>query len=173
MSQKLSYRMLQIGNAPAGMLGLNELFEEFFTAGISPDNPDLAVMLLDSVRENNFIPKTAITDYESALVQAYQEFYAEKSGDENYKVKSYGTWRGYPREQISWFPTIAVELCDGCERCINFCSYGVFQKKGERGIEVVEPFFCKVGCSSCAAVCKPDAILFPPREMLNDYRPIG
>jgi len=165
--------MLQIGNTPAGLIGINELFERLFVAKIFPDNPESEEMLLDGVREHNYIPKPAIADYVRAITHAYQEFYAQKTGDENYRQKSYGKWRGYPHEHIFWFPTIADELCDGYGRCIKFCTYGVFQQQSEGKVQVVEPLLCKVGCSSCAAVCNPKAILFPPHWMLRDFRPIG
>ena len=29
---------------------------------------------------------------------------------------------------------------------------------------LVDPFACVVGCSSCATICKPRAITFPPRS---------
>jgi NAD-dependent dihydropyrimidine dehydrogenase PreA subunit len=173
MSQKLRYRMIQIGKAPAGLLGLEELFQRVYEEGINPESPQLSGRLIEGVKEHNFVPKTAVKDYEKALSREYQRYFAQKSGDENYRTISYGTWRGYPREHISWFPTIAIELCDGCGRCLDFCSYGVYEQQSDGKPVVVEPFLCRVGCSSCAAVCDPDAIFFPPRDMLLDYRPIG
>ncbi len=173
MSPELGYRMIQIGKAPAGLLGLDECFERLYEEGINPDSPELSEQLMASVKEHNYVPQPAYQDYEQALVREYQKFYAQQSGDESYQRASYGTWRGYPREHISWFPTIAPELCDGCGRCIDFCSFGVYEQHEDGKAIVVEPFLCRVGCSSCAAVCDPDAILFPPRDMLKDYRPIG
>lgn len=173
MAEKLSYRMIQIGKSPAGLIGLNELFCRLYQAGVTPDHPDIASKLLEGVREHNYIPMPAVSDYAKAIERAYQEYYAEKTHDESYQVKSYGTWRGYPRQHISWFPTIAAALCDGCGRCLEFCPYGVYRRQDNGKVEVVEPFLCKVGCHSCAAVCRPEAILFPPREMLRDYRPLS
>jgi NAD-dependent dihydropyrimidine dehydrogenase PreA subunit len=172
MAQKVSYRMVQIGSAPAGLLGLDELFQKLYEEGIHPKSPALTERLIEGVREQNFIPKPAVEDYEKALIREFQHYYVQKSGDEEYQTISYGTWRGYPREHISWFPTIASELCDGCGHCLDFCSYGVYEKHRDGRVAVVEPFLCRVGCSSCAAVCDPDAILFPPRDMLENYRPI-
>ena len=50
---ELSYRMLNIGSAPAGMLGLEELFAELFTQGVTPADEKLADLLLAGVRRHN------------------------------------------------------------------------------------------------------------------------
>lgn len=173
MGKPLSYHMLQIGGVPAGLKGLDELLSELYEQGLCPDDPDLEKKLIAGIRVNNYIPRVAINDYKSALVRAYTHFYAQKSGDENYEVRSYGTWRGYPRESIPWFPTIAEELCTGCGLCLEFCSYGVYEPQADGKVTVVEPYLCRVGCSSCTAVCEPKAILFPPYDLLKDYRPKG
>lgn len=173
MEEKLSYRMLRIGGAPAGLLGLNELYAELFNLGFNPEDPALAGALVEGVRKNNYIPRPALQDYKEALQRDYTEYYAQKTNDDTFQAKTYGTWRGYPREHIPWFPTVAGELCNGCDRCIEFCSYGVYRKQPDGKVDVVEPFLCLVGCNSCASVCEPEAILFPSRKMLNDYRPIG
>lgn len=171
MNKKLSYHMLQIGGVPAGLVGLDELLSELYDQGVCPDDPELSQKLIAGVRLHNYIPRIAIDEYRAALVRAYTHFYAQKSGDENYEVRSYGTWRGYPRETIPWFPTVAAARCTGCDRCLEFCSYGVYEEQADGKVAVVEPFLCRVGCSSCAAVCEPEAILFPPYDLLKDYRP--
>lgn len=173
MVEKLSYRMLLLGGAPAGLLGLNELLETLFERGICPDDLELPQLLLDGIRQHNFVPKPAVSTYQEGLVREYDRYYADRQGNHSFIRPSYGTWRGYPREQISWFPTIAVELCTGCGHCLEFCSYGIFEKLADGKVIVIEPFLCRVGCSSCMSVCEPKAILFPPRQMLEDYRPRG
>ncbi len=173
MASNLSYRMIQIGKIPAGLIGLDEIMNELYDAGLCPDDPRLPERLISGIKANNYIPKPALDDYRDALLREFAKFYAQKSGDETFTVQSYGTWRGYPREHISWFPTVAADLCTGCDHCLEFCSYGVYEKQEDGKVTVVEPFLCRVGCSSCAAVCDPKAILFPPYDMLKDYRPIG
>jgi NAD-dependent dihydropyrimidine dehydrogenase PreA subunit len=173
MNKNLSYHMLQIGGVPAGLVGLDELLSDLYDQGLCPDDPNLPQKLIAGVRVHNYIPRIAVDAYRAALLQAFRHFYSQKSGDDDYQIRSYGTWRGYPRETISWFPTIAEELCIRCDRCLEFCSYGVYEKQADGKVVVAEPFLCRVGCHSCAAVCDPEAILFPPNEMLNDYRPKG
>ena len=68
---ELSYRMLNIGSAPAGMLGLEELFAELFTQGVTPTDEKLADLLLAGVRRHNYVPKVAEKDYASALRLEY------------------------------------------------------------------------------------------------------
>ena len=47
------------------------------------------------------------------------------------------------------------------------------EEAAEGKVVVIDPFKCQVGCSSCANVCAPRAITFPPRGMLDAYRPGG
>ena len=53
---KLSYRMLFISGAPAGLLGLEELFNALYDANITPDDGDVGNILLQGVRKHNYIP---------------------------------------------------------------------------------------------------------------------
>jgi len=64
---ELSYRMLNIGSAPAGLLGLEELFAELFSQGVTPTDEKLTDLLLAGVRRHNYVPKVAEKDYASAL----------------------------------------------------------------------------------------------------------
>jgi len=75
---ELSYRMLNIGSAPAGLLGLEELFAELYAQGVTPTDEKLADLLLAGVRKHNFIPKVAVNDYASALRMEYTRYYRRK-----------------------------------------------------------------------------------------------
>lgn len=81
----------------------------------------------------------------------------------------YGEWKGVPRENIPGYPGVDLKKCVGCKECFNFCRHGVYawDEKNNK-TKVVEPFYCVVGCSSCAGLCKESAISFPPLTILKD-----
>jgi CDP-4-dehydro-6-deoxyglucose reductase len=155
------------------MHGLDEMFEELYAQGREPDELGLGSELVERARAHNYIAKGAVNDYAEALVREYRRYASACASGGRPQRVSYGRWRGYPREQIPWFPMVALDLCNGCSACIDFCSFGVYVPAAEGKVAVVEPFRCEVGCSSCANVCAPKAIAFPPRSMLDAYRPGG
>lgn len=165
----LSYRMMYIGGAPAGLLGLEELFDELFTADLHPDNPELADKLIKGVRQHNYVPKPAIEDYQATLLREYQKYHRDRSGGKAMVAKDYGKWEGFPREQIPWFPVVSAELCNGCVKCIEVCPKEVFEVNDDGKVEVVEPFLCIVGCCFCKSACDPKAILMPDRSILDTF----
>ena len=172
MSQ-LSVRQILVGARPAGMHGLDELFEEMHAQGRGADEAGLGPELVARARAHNYIPKGAESAYGEALLREYRGYVdACEQGSAPQRV-DYGTWRGYPREQISWFPTVALDECDGCGVCIEFCSFGVYRATPDGKVILAEPFRCQVGCSMCVDACRPRAISFPPRTMLDSYRPDG
>jgi len=169
---KLSYRQILVGRAPAGMQGLDELFEELYEQGRRADEAGLGMELVERARVyKNYIPKPAVDDFAQALLREYRKYVDQRASGGRPQPVNYGTWRGHPREQIPWFPTIATDLCNGCGLCLKLCTYGALGSTPDGKIEVVDPFKCLVGCSSCATVCKPKAITFPPRTMLDAFRP--
>lgn len=77
-------------------------------------------------------------------------------------------WHGVPREQISWYPTIEPELCNGCGLCVTSCGRAVFRYDYDaRKPVVAEPVQCMVGCTTCATTCPSDAISFQSRGELR------
>ena len=169
MTQR-SYRMLQIGGAPAGLIGLDELFEALYDEGCQPSDEDIAQRLIKGVRQHNFIPKPALSDYKTVLMREYQQYHQQRSGGEPTAPRDYGQWQGIPREQIPWFPTVSAELCNGCGNCFEICPKDVFVMDEAGKAVVVEPFLCIVGCCLCKGVCDPAAILMPEKSMLDTYR---
>jgi len=168
---KLSYRQILVGRAPAGMQGLNELFEELYEQGRRPDEAGLGLELVEHARTHNYVPRPAVDDFAQALLREYRKYTDQRASGGKPQPVNYGTWRGHPREHIPWFPMIAAELCDGCGLCLELCTYGALAPTADGKVEVVEPLKCVVGCGSCATICKPKAITFPPRTILDAFRP--
>jgi NAD-dependent dihydropyrimidine dehydrogenase PreA subunit len=72
------------------------------------------------------------------------------------------TWRGIPREEIPWYPTINPDLCTGCSTCVDFCKNDVLELDEAAGkSQVKNPYNCVVECSTCAKLCPEKAISFP------------
>lgn len=163
--------MLIIGTAPAGLLGLEELFNQLYDAAVTPNDDNLEQKLIAGVRKHNFIPASTLKDYALVLRREYEKFCQTKQGGKASVARDYGTWQGHPREQIPWFPTVSSELCNGCGKCIDLCAHPVYDRDADGKAIVVEPFLCIVGCCFCKSVCDPKAILFPSQELLNNYRP--
>jgi NAD-dependent dihydropyrimidine dehydrogenase PreA subunit len=85
-------------------------------------------------------------------------------------MEGYGTWKGFPREQIPWYPTINAVTCVGCRKCFEFCSHGVYTWDEHANTpKVAEPFQCVVGCSNCAGQCDAEAITFPLLSVLTPF----
>lgn len=166
----LSYRMLNIGGVPAGLLGLEELFAQLYQNGITPESETLQDELLQGVRKNNYVPKNSLSDYANVLVMEYTRYYRQYQSGKAVVAHNYGSWRGYPREQIPWFPTISAEACNQCGACMEVCARDVYARDENGKIWVAEPFLCLVGCCFCKSVCEPKALLFPGQEMLAGYR---
>ncbi len=77
-------------------------------------------------------------------------------------------WRGIPRDEIDWHPTVDPELCIGCGICVLGCGKGVYQFDYEKNVPVVaNPLNCLVGCTTCENTCPQHAISFPPMSYLH------
>jgi NAD-dependent dihydropyrimidine dehydrogenase PreA subunit len=161
-----SYRQIRVGELTIGMIGLEEIFAALYAASDAPKVTP-AGELLRRARQHNYIPVSAEKEYVEALSREYRKFCRRQAGGCGC-THHYGTWHGYSRESIPWYPTVSAGRCDGCGACIRFCPKGVFGKQTD-GVEVVEPYRCQVGCNACAQLCKPGAISFPPKDVLKPF----
>lgn len=169
--KELSYRQVLIGEQMVGLLGLDELFAELWAQGQVPTR-ELAPLLLEGVERTNYVFPRARPLYAEALLREYGRYWRQQqAGDEPPATRhAPRTWRGHPREQVPWYPTLYHERCDGCGECLRFCTFGVYAREETSGlVVVVEPHHCVVGCDACARVCTRGAIRFPPREMLAHF----
>ncbi len=168
------YRQIIVDGRPASIRGLDKILSELFERGCQAGDPDLGPELIERARKrHNYIPKRAADDFARAMASEYRKYVEQRQCGCQPQPVDYGTWRGHPREHIPWFPTVALDLCDGCGACLQFCSFGVFEATEDGKVLVAEPFKCQVGCSLCANVCPPRVITFPPRRVLDTFRPGG
>ncbi len=83
--------------------------------------------------------------------------------------EQYAKWKGVPREEIDWHPSIDEGKCKGCGMCITSCGRKVFDYNTEKRISVVaRPLQCMVGCTSCRTWCVYEAISFPDAQRVRD-----
>jgi NAD-dependent dihydropyrimidine dehydrogenase PreA subunit len=72
------------------------------------------------------------------------------------------TWRGIPRGEIPWYPTIDPDRCTGCRTCVDFCRNDVLEfDEADGKTRVKNPYNCVVECNTCAKLCPEGAITFP------------
>lgn len=78
-------------------------------------------------------------------------------------------WKGIPREEIEWNPTVDQTKCIGCGMCFLSCGKKVFDyDKNTKKVTVSRPKECMVGCTSCSVWCVFDAITFPDPKYVKD-----
>jgi NAD-dependent dihydropyrimidine dehydrogenase PreA subunit len=163
------YRQILVDGAPVGLRGLDEVFDALHAAGRKPGEEGLGLEIVKQVSRENYIPAGARELFAAAFEREYAAHLARLESGAAPK-RGYGMWRGYPRETIPWFPTVNEDLCNGCGVCLKLCSTHCLAPTEDGKVWVAEPLACVIGCSSCANVCKPKAITFPPRAMLDAYK---
>ncbi|MFA8437078.1 MAG: ATP-binding protein [Marinifilaceae bacterium] len=70
----------------------------------------------------------------------------------------------YQDDWKPWFPVIDYDRCTGCQKCLNFCLFGVYATDENGKVVVAEPANCKDLCPACARVCSENAIIFPKHK---------
>ncbi|MGC9399270.1 MAG: ATP-binding protein [Anaerolineae bacterium] len=166
-----AYRQILVAGSPVGLQGLDDVLEALRAEGRQPGEEGLGLEIVKRLSKENYIPRSAQADFAVALEREYAAYVARGESGAPTRKASYGTWRGRPRETIPWFPTVNEDLCDGCGRCLDLCGQKALAPTDNGKVWVADPFACVVGCSSCANICKPKAITFPPRSMLDAYKP--
>ena len=168
---ELSYRQIMVGQFMTGLVGLDEMFAELYAEGRAPE-PALGDELVRRAAAHNYIAPGSEREFAEALLREYRRYWEQQTGQIEARPARQApqTWHGWPRRQVSWYPTIYPGRCDGCGDCLKFCEYGVFDfdAAGEK-VVVVDPFNCIVGCEACAKICKLQAITFPPRTVLKTF----
>lgn len=78
-------------------------------------------------------------------------------------------WKGIPRGEINWHPTIDETKCRGCGMCVTSCGRNVFDFDEKKNKAVVaRPNNCMVGCTSCEVWCVFNAISFQDRQYVKN-----
>lgn len=67
----------------------------------------------------------------------------------------------YKNEWKPWYPVLDYDLCTHCQKCLNFCLFGVYKLSDEGKVVVENPENCKDLCPACARTCPTNAIVFP------------
>lgn len=168
----VKHRQIFVDGSPVGMVGLDTVFAFLKDQGCRLGDADLGSRLLNHVEQDNYIPYGARDVYAGALTREYAAYLA-RDEDEGARAAEHRAWRGIPREQVPWYPTVDEDLCDGCGVCLRMCRTGALVAADGGKVKVGEPFACVVGCNACANLCRPGAILFPPRSILEYLQPMG
>lgn len=67
----------------------------------------------------------------------------------------------YKHDWKSWYPVIDYSKCSSCQKCLNFCLFGVYKTDEFGNVLVDQPSNCKDMCPACARTCPEQAIIFP------------
>jgi len=157
--KKPSPTSLEVGGTEVGIAGLEEIME----AGLQHiDRPDDEVkeVLMAELAARNYVPSSVRDEYRRVLWAEYKKL-RNRRRDEIQE-----SYQGIPREDVPWFPKVDKSRCEGCSSCVEFCSQKVFEFFDGKS-QVVRPYNCIVGKSSCRAFCPDNAISFPTKGDLT------
>ncbi|MGD9962713.1 MAG: ATP-binding protein [Thermoplasmata archaeon] len=158
--QKPPPTSLAIGGTEVGIAGLDEVMDAALERMDRPDD-EIKEVLMGELTARNYVPSSVRDDYLKALWAEFKKLRVRKRDEveESYK--------GIPREDVQWYPRIDKSRCEGCSSCVEFCSQKVFEFFDGTS-QVVRPYNCLVGKSSCKAFCPDNAISFPTRAELKE-----
>jgi NAD-dependent dihydropyrimidine dehydrogenase PreA subunit len=151
---------LLVGGTEVGIAGLEEIMEAALRRMDSPDD-EVKELLMEELRARNYVPSSVREEYRRVLWAEYKKLRGRR------KDEVEESYQGIPRDEVPWFPKIDKSRCEGCSSCVEFCSQKVFEFFDGKS-QVVRPYNCLVGKSSCKAFCPDGAISFPTRNELKD-----
>jgi len=109
------YRLILVGNTQVGLIGLEEIFEEFRSQRGTPES-ELKQLLVERAGKTNYIPSSVKAEYERALFREFKKFLGERV-----------------EEERSEFLEVAI-LGPGCYSC-NKLEQDVMAVLSETGIQ--------------------------------------
>lgn len=158
--KKPSPTSLLVGGTEVGIAGLEEIMEAALLRMDGPDD-EVKEVLMSELRARNYVPSSGREDYLKALWVEYKKLRTRR------KEEVAESFQGIPREEIPWYPSVDKSKCEGCSSCVEFCSQKVFEFFDGKS-QVVRPYNCLVGKSSCRAFCPDNAISFPTRAAFKE-----
>jgi hypothetical protein len=79
--EEKDYRLVLIGNAQVGLMGLKGIFEELKSQRGRPE-PELKQLLVERAGKTNYIPSFVKAEYEKALFREFKKVLGEKVEEE-------------------------------------------------------------------------------------------
>lgn len=150
---------LEVGGTEVGIAGLDEIMEAALQRMDLPDD-EVKEVLMDELGARNYVPSSVREEYKRVLWSEYKKLRTRR------RDETEESFNGIPREDVPWFPRVDRSKCEGCSSCVEFCSQKVFEFFDGKS-QVVRPYNCLVGKSSCKAFCPDNAISFPTKVDLT------
>ena len=151
--------ILRVGGEDLGISGLDVVIEKGLEHIDSTDDEQKQA-LLSELKARNYVPSSVETEYMAAVWVDYKKARIIR------RDQLEASYKGIPREEISWYPKVDPGKCSACSSCVEFCVQGVFTFDGKS--HVTRPYNCVVGNTSCRAFCPEKAITFPTQTELRE-----
>ena len=151
---------LEIDGEPIGISGMAEIMEKALD-NLDASEQEVDALLLMELKAHNYVPSSEEGSYLKALKKEFRQLSVRR------REEVEEVYKGIPREEIPWYPSVDKARCEGCSSCVEFCSQKVFEFFDGKS-QVVRPYNCIVGKASCRAFCPDNAISFPTRSELRE-----
>ncbi|MBP7070557.1 MAG: hypothetical protein KBA97_05750 [Methanothrix sp.] len=73
----MGFRQIKVGNCFMEIKGLNDLFQEYFDKGKTPDEI-VGMEMINDLRKQNFIPEDVEDLYDEALLDEYGVYFSTR-----------------------------------------------------------------------------------------------